>query len=108
MLLNLILLYLITVPYLAKSALHEVPQDGILIRYRKPLRSLGELAEEKPDQDCKISPILGSTCPEGSRKLRFPDYVTMAHDGGKVVSLTHRPLLPTGNTPGTVLISVRG
>jgi len=25
-------------------------------------------------------------------KLRFPDYVTMAQDGGKVVSLTHRPL----------------
>ena len=31
-------------------------------------------------------------CPEGSRKLRFPDYVTMTQDDGKVVSLTHRPL----------------
>ena len=40
-------------------------------------------------------------CPEGSRKLRFPNYVTMAQDGGKVVSLTHRPLLPPGNAPGT-------
>ena len=39
-----------------------------------------------------ISPITGPRCPEGSRKLRFPDYVTMAQDGGKVVSLTHRPL----------------
>jgi len=39
--------------------------------------------------------------PEGSRKLRFPDFVTMAHDGGKVVSLKHRPPLPLGNTPGT-------
>ena len=38
--------------------------------------------------------------PEGSRKLRFPDFVTAAQDGGKVVSLTHRPPLPTGNTPG--------
>jgi len=37
----------------------------------------------------------------GSRKLRFPDYVTMAQDGGKVISLTHRPLLPPGNSPGT-------
>jgi len=36
----------------------------------------------------------GPRCPEGSRKLRFPDYVTMAQDGGKVVSLTHPPLLP--------------
>jgi len=25
----------------------------------------------------------------------------MVQDGGKVVSLTHRPLLPPGNTPGT-------
>ena len=49
----------------------------------------------------KISPITGPRCPEGSRKLRFPDYVTMAQDGGKVVSLMHRPLLPLGNTPGT-------
>jgi len=39
--------------------------------------------------------------PEGSRKLRFPDFVTTAQDGGKVVSLTHRSPLPPGNTPGT-------
>ena len=32
--------------------------------------------------------------PEGSRKLRFPDFMTTAQDGGKVVSLTHRPPLP--------------
>ena len=31
---------------------------------------------------------------EGSRKLKFPDYMTTAQDGGKVVSLTHRPPLP--------------
>jgi len=30
---------------------------------------------------------------EGSRKLRLPDFVTAAQDGGKVVSLTHRPPL---------------
>jgi len=41
----------------------------------------------------KISPVTGLRCPEGSRKLRLPDYVTMAQNGGKiVVSLTHRPL----------------
>jgi len=38
--------------------------------------------------------------PEGSRKLRFPDFMTTAQDGGKVVSLTHWPLLPPGNAPG--------
>jgi len=36
---------------------------------------------------------------EGSRKLRVPDFMTMAQDGGKVVSLTHRPHLPPGNAP---------
>ena len=44
--------------------------------------------------------------PEGSRKLRFPDSMTMAQDGGKVVSLTHRPPLP--QEMFLVLISVRG
>jgi len=39
--------------------------------------------------------------PEGSRKLRFPDCMTTAQDGGQVVSLTHRPPLPPGNAPGT-------
>jgi len=39
--------------------------------------------------------------PEGSRKLRFPDFMTTAQDGGKVVSLTHWSPLPPGNTPGT-------
>jgi len=39
--------------------------------------------------------------PEGFRNLRFPDFMTTAQDGGKVASLTHRPPLPTGNTPGT-------
>jgi hypothetical protein len=39
--------------------------------------------------------------PEVSRKLRFPDFMTMAQDGGKDVSLKHRPPLPPGNTPGT-------
>jgi hypothetical protein len=37
--------------------------------------------------------IIRKICyPEGSRKLRFPDFITTAQDGGKVVSLTHRPL----------------
>ena len=39
-----------------------------------------------------ISPITGPRCPDGSSKLRFPDYVTMPQDGGKVVNLTHLPL----------------
>jgi hypothetical protein len=51
------------------------------------------------------APLQAWSGPEGSRKLRFPDFITTAQDGGKVVNLTHRPPLPPGNTPG--LISVR-
>ena len=36
-----------------------------------------------------------------SRKLRFPDFMTTAQEGGKVVSLTHRPHLPPGYPPST-------
>ena len=39
--------------------------------------------------------------PEGSRKLRLPDFVTTAQNGGKVVSLTHWLPLPPGKTPVT-------
>jgi hypothetical protein len=46
-------------------------------------------------------PLQAWSVPEGYRKLRFPDFMTTAQDGGKFVSLTHRPSLPTGNTPGT-------
>ena len=49
----------------------------------------------------KAVPLQAWSGPEGSRKLRFPDFMTTAQDGGKVVSLTHRPTLPSGNTPGT-------
>jgi len=46
-------------------------------------------------------PLQAWSDPEGSRKLRFPDFITTAQDGGKFVSLTHRPPLSPGNTPGT-------
>jgi hypothetical protein len=49
----------------------------------------------------KAFPLQAWSGPEGSRKLRFPDFMTTAKDGGKVVSLTHRPPLPPGDTPGT-------
>jgi hypothetical protein len=49
----------------------------------------------------KAVPLQSWSGPEGSRKLRFPDIMTTAQDGGKVVSLTHLPPLLAGNTPGT-------
>jgi hypothetical protein len=49
----------------------------------------------------KAVPLQAWIDPEGSRKLRFPDFIKTAQNGSKVVSLTHRPPLPPGNTPGT-------
>ena len=48
----------------------------------------------------KAVPLQAWSGPEGSRKLRFPDFMTTAQIGGKVVSLTHRPPLPPENAPG--------
>jgi hypothetical protein len=42
----------------------------------------------------KAVPLKPWSGPEASRNLRFPDYMTTAQDGGKVVSLTHQPPLP--------------
>ena len=49
----------------------------------------------------KAVPLQARSGPEGTRNLRFPDYMTTAQDGGKCISLTHRPPLPPGNAPGT-------
>ena len=49
----------------------------------------------------KAVPLQAWSGPEGSRNLMFPDCMTTAQDGGKIVSLTHRPHLPPGNVPGT-------
>jgi len=53
-----------------------------------------------------IRPITGPRCPQGFRKLRFLDYVTMAQNGGKIVRLTH--LLFYSQEILLVLISVGG
>jgi len=49
----------------------------------------------------KAVPLQAWSGPEGSWKLIFPDFMTTAQGGGKVVSLTHWPPLPSGNAPGT-------
>ena len=51
--------------------------------------------------ECKTVPLEALSGPEGSRKLKFPDFMKMAREGGKFVSPMPRPPLPPGNTPST-------
>jgi len=62
---------------------------------------LNNFMNSKHNGKGKSVPLKAWSGPEGSRKLRFPDFMTTAQDGGNVVSLTHRPPLPPRNTPGT-------
>ena len=55
------------------------------------------------DSTCKSKavPLQAWSGPEGSRNLRFPDFMTTAERGGKVVRHRYRPHIPPGNSPGT-------
>ena len=49
----------------------------------------------------KAVPLQARRGPEGFRKLKFPDFVTTAQDGGRLSVLYTGALYATGNTPGT-------
>jgi len=77
------------------SIIHYLSVTFKGIMYQKPANAADSKGKGK------AVPLQAWTGPEGSRKLRFPDFVTTAQDGGKVVSFKHRPSSPPGNTPGT-------
>jgi len=54
----------------------------------------------------KAVPLQAWTGPEGSRKLRLPDFMTTAQDGIRLSALGSRP--PLSQVILLVLISVRG
>jgi hypothetical protein len=49
----------------------------------------------------KAVPLQATSDPEGSRKLRFPNFMKTVKDDGKVFSPTYGPHLPPENSPGT-------
>ena len=71
----------------------KIPTEnfGIIITYKYGSKN----------SESQSVPLQAWSGPEGSRKLRFPDYVTVAQDGGKVVSFTYLPPLPPVYIPGT-------
>ena len=71
------------------------------IKLLRRFSALGNLNDSENASKSKSVPLQAWSDPEGSRKSRFPDFMTTAQGGGKVVSLTHRPHLPRGNSPGT-------
>jgi hypothetical protein len=82
---------------LRRFVFQEASQDMSADRKSSVVVALFPLDYEKR----KAVPLQAWSGPEGSRKLSFPDFMTTAQDGGKGVSLTHRPHLPPGNTPST-------
>jgi hypothetical protein len=81
-----------------RSRTHE-PQT--LFTFSLTFVALGRRNNKSKKGKGKAVPLQAWNGPEGPRKLWFPDFLTTAQDGGKVVSLTNWPHLPPGNIPGT-------
>jgi len=80
-----------------KSEINSFAVDGLYTPFTLHISQEYVMSKGKGKSD----PLQAWTGPEGSRKLRFPDFMKKAQDCGKVVSLTHRLPLPLGNNPGT-------
>ena len=70
------------------------------------MRSQLSKAQRLPSVKGKAVLLQAWSGPEGSKKLRFPDFMTTVQNGGKVSALCTGCLYPPGNTPGTHLLIV--
>jgi len=70
-------------------------------RCEHPLTLESELDWTRLESVGVYTPLQAWNSPEGSRKLRFPNFMKTAQDGCKVVSHTYRPPLLPRNATGT-------
>jgi len=85
-----------------KAAFAELKRSKSLLSWDRESKENSTYSKGKG----KTVPLQAGSGPEGTKKLRFPDYMTTAQDGGKVVSLSTDLLYPQEML--LVLIFVRG
>ena len=72
---------------------NTLKSDAIPSNYRslEPTNWYQSVLRKRGKGKGKSVPLQAWSGTEGSRKLRFPDFMTTAQEGCKFVSLTHRP-----------------
>jgi len=89
-----------TAEFLSADEAHSVCQDRVADSKSLGLASFRRIKQATLTASMLAVPLQTWSGPEGTKKLRFPGFMTRAQGSGRVVSLTHRPLLPPGYAPG--------
>jgi len=86
--------YWVTWSCLVVSTAQRIPTYYHVSLWEKLLPRCDRQSSKPMHSEGKAIPVQAWTGPGGFRRLRLPDFNKLAHEGGKVASLTHRPTLP--------------